>query len=204
MSIYNFLEKPEIYNLIQRFFNLGSQKEDNIGRCLLKYIPQKVGISILDIGCGTGKFAELFVGDYHGIDNNEEYIKYAKQNYRGSFLTMSADKLDFPDNKFDYIFSASVFHHLSDEQVISAVREMKRVCKESSLIVIIDAIFPSKWNFLGYMLFWLDRGRYTRKLEELRLLLEREGFILTKKSLRAVSLYKQCVFKYDKRTIKLN
>jgi len=195
MNFYKFLENPKIYNFIEKTLSLGNKSCLN---CLGGLIKPKEDNLLLDVGCGTGKYAKLFSKNYYGVDINEDYINYAKGNYNGNFDTMDATDLRFSDNTFDFIFNVSLFHHLSDESIKTAINEMKRVCKNNGKILIIDAVFPSKKNFLGYLLFKLDRGKHTRKLKDLNNLLSRYNLKLIQDNIKGSFPYRFAVFMYQK------
>lgn len=195
MNLYNFLEKPKAYNLINKILSLGNKSCE---KCLLELVNSKHGDLLLDIGCGTGRYAELLPGIYYGIDTNKDYINYAKRKYRGNFFVMDATNLKFPDNKFDFIFNVGIFHHMSDEKVKVVLNEMKRVCKKGGKIFVIDPVYPSKLNLIGYLIFKFDRGKHTRTADYLKGLLENRGFKLLKNNIKGSFPNKLCVFAYEK------
>lgn len=194
MNFYQALEKPNFYNLIEKILSLGREPIKNY---LLQEIKPKNGEKILDVGCGTGRYA-VFSGNYVGIDINPGYIKYAQNKHEGTFQVMDATDLKFLADSFDYIFTVGVFHHISDTQVEGVIREMKKVCKQGGKIFVIDPVFPSKLNFLGYLLFKLDRGKYTRTFNRLHGLLTKHEFRLLEKKIKGVFPYRVPPFFYQK------
>ena len=161
--IQKILEIPIIYNWSQRIVSLN--KEVN-GKWLKEVINPDDEDFILDLGCGTGRYAELFSGHYFGVDINKEYIRYAREGHKGEFLLMDATTLTFPDNMFDYIFSVGFLHHLDDKKVHFVLREAERVCKPDGKIVILEPILPiNRFNLPGYIFCKLDRGKFIRSLE---------------------------------------
>lgn len=88
----------------------------------------------LDVGCGEG-FGTYFLSQKArkiiGIDNSRESIEMAKKNYNKEnieFMTMNAEKLEFPDETFESVISMGVIEHIKDYE--SYLREMKRVLKK--------------------------------------------------------------------------
>ncbi|MBN1161503.1 MAG: class I SAM-dependent methyltransferase [Dehalococcoidales bacterium] len=159
------LDRPALLDFRQWLFSLGRQGNN---RWLNELIKPDAEDNILDVGCGTGRYSEIFNCNYYGIDSNEEYINYARKKHRGDFQAMDASHLEFPDDMFKYVFSIGVLHHISDENAIRAIREMKRVCRPDGKILIIEAIYPTrKLNIIGYLLFRFDPGKFTRHLDEL-------------------------------------
>lgn len=83
----------------------------------------KDGISILDVGCGTGKLVskidkKIKCGNLVGLDISGDMIKHAKSkvftgNNKVDFIDDDFMKHDFND-KFDIIIFSYVLHHMSD------------------------------------------------------------------------------------------
>lgn len=192
MGFYRLFENPRVYNLITKIFSFNNNR-------LKEYLPELIKVkssdSILDVGCGTGRYA-VFSCKYFGIDSNEDYINYAKKHHQGTFLKMDGTDLEFPDNTFDFVVNISTLHHVSDEVTRKIVAEMKRVCKKNGYIYIIDAVYPK--NLLGNILFKLDRGRYRRKFEELKVLLSEYNFEVIIDNVGKTFPYQWSVFSFRK------
>jgi ubiquinone/menaquinone biosynthesis C-methylase UbiE len=137
-------------------------------QCILKNCSSKV----LDIGCGTGRYAHLFTSDYYGIDINTKYLVNRPGKGR-QFVACNAVDLPFKKNSFNSIFSVGFFHHVDSASSKKVYREMIRVCKPRSTVLIIDAFFPeSSFDIAGHLLMKMDRGKFVRKknpyMQELR------------------------------------
>jgi ubiquinone/menaquinone biosynthesis C-methylase UbiE len=172
---YRLLESPVLYNLKSAVFSMGRESVLNY---LRRSVELPAGGRVLDAGCGTGRHARVFDASFWGIDGNAKYIDYARRHRRGVFSVMDATNLAFPGAFFDLVFCVGLLHHLSDPQARAAVREMRRVTRDSGRVLVIEGVFPSVTNFLGYLLFKCDRGRHTRTLAALKDLLAQEGFHL--------------------------
>ena len=93
------------------------------------------GQKVLEIGCGLGTDGAQFAmagADYTGIDLTEASIELARKRFelsglKGEFLVADAEKLDFPDETFDLVYSHGVLHHTPDTR--AAVCEIHRVLK---------------------------------------------------------------------------
>jgi ubiquinone/menaquinone biosynthesis C-methylase UbiE len=93
------------------------------------------GLRVLEIGCGLGTDGAQFAqagADYTGIDLTDAAIELARKRFElfelsGTFQTGDAEKLNFPGNSFDLVYSHGVLHHTPDIQ--SAVREIHRVLR---------------------------------------------------------------------------
>lgn len=117
------------------------------------------GEKILDIGCGNGRFLEIFKekkADYFGIDTSEKLIEIAKKRYpkkeplpatkkKGApevkgmhkFQVANALNLPFPANFFDKVYNIAVFHHIpSQEFRLQFLKEARRVLKPEGLLIL--------------------------------------------------------------------
>jgi ubiquinone/menaquinone biosynthesis C-methylase UbiE len=84
---------------------------------------------LLDVGTGTGLFAETFASrglEVTGIDANPEMIAAAKLYAPQSrFQQATAEKVPFPDKMFDLVFMGLVLHE-TDEPLL-ALKQARRV-----------------------------------------------------------------------------
>lgn len=83
---------------------------------------------VLDVGTGTGLFAEAFAKfglDVTGIDPNTELLAIARRHAAGVFLVGTAEKLPFEDRSFDLVMMGHVLHETDDRA--AALREARRV-----------------------------------------------------------------------------
>ena len=164
-NISKLLNTPAMLDWIQWALSLGKQ-------CNKKWLEERMKSNaqdlVLDVDCGTGRYAEIFNCSYFGIDSNKDHISSARKKHKGRFLTMDATSLAFPDNMFHYIFVVGLLHHMSDDEGTRAIREIKRLCRPGGGIVIIEPIHPAnKFNIVGYIFCRFDRGRFMRHLKDL-------------------------------------
>lgn len=87
--------------------------------------------SVLDIGIGSGVFAEAFLQHgltVSGIDINPEMVRIAKRFLPGAEISLgSAEKLPYTDNQFDIAFLGHMLHE-SDHPVM-VLSESHRVTR---------------------------------------------------------------------------
>ena len=93
--------------------------------------------NILDVGCNGGTIsvpAQRELNCYvRGIDIVPELIEKAVQ--RGVFATVGvAEKLEFPDNEFDFVVCTEVLEHLYDP--MPAIDEAHRVLKSGGKYIV--------------------------------------------------------------------
>ena len=145
------------------------------------------GSRSLDLGCGPGAFADLFVGnEYVGADLNPRYIDYAKTHKKGSFLLADARKVDLPNGSFDQILVFGLLHHLSDADVRAVLAEAKRLLVPGGkLLAIEDIPAVSRMNLIGHLIHNVENGEYIRPVEEYRALYSEFGHIEKDEVLRS-------------------
>jgi SAM-dependent methyltransferase len=125
---------------------------------LLREQRQLTPKTVLDLGCGSGRFV-LADCDYLGIDPNPKYIAYCRQHHAGRFEQMSAELLDFADRSFAMVLSFSVGHHLPDAALERMFSEARRVLTDDGVFLFADVIRPILgWKPAARLLEWLDEG----------------------------------------------
>ena len=98
-----------------------------LAKHLIDKYTLKEGMKILDNGCGRGEFLHAFstLGmQVEGCDISS-YCQQAK------IADLNKEKLPFPDEYFDVVFTKSVIEHISDTE--HYMNEMKRVKTLSDL-----------------------------------------------------------------------
>ena len=112
------------------------------------HIPAAAGfnhskdLAVLEVGCGLGTDGAQFAkagADYTGIDLTDAAVELAKRRFElfqlpGTFRVADAERLDFPDNSFDLVYSHGVLHHTPD--TAAAVREVHRVLRPGGKAVV--------------------------------------------------------------------
>jgi ubiquinone/menaquinone biosynthesis C-methylase UbiE len=85
--------------------------------------------TVLDVGTGSGLFAEQFAAkglQVSGLDANPMMLPAAQQHVpSGTFHEGVAEKLPFPDGSFDLVFMGLLLHETDD--VLAALLEAHRV-----------------------------------------------------------------------------
>jgi ubiquinone/menaquinone biosynthesis C-methylase UbiE len=97
---------------------------------------------VLEVGCGLGTDGAQFAkagAVYTGIDLTDAAIDLAKRRFElfqlpGTFRVADAERLDFPDNTFDIVYSHGVLHHTPD--TAAAVREVHRVLRPGGKAIV--------------------------------------------------------------------
>ncbi|MGA2762023.1 MAG: class I SAM-dependent methyltransferase [Spirochaetia bacterium] len=93
--------------------------------------------SVLDVGTGTGIFAEAFAREslqVTGIDPDPDLLGVARRLVpEASFLAGVAEKLPFADGSFDLVFFGHVLHEADDP--VTALREARRVARKRVMVL---------------------------------------------------------------------
>ena len=114
-------------------------------RLLLGQVELTPGMTVLDVGCGTGvilrKMADTCRIDGFGIDMAENMIKEAKIKCPEMNIQLSrCEKTPFEDNTFDVITTCMAYHHFSDKAGFA--KEAARILKPGGCLYIADPRFP--------------------------------------------------------------
>lgn len=129
----------------------GQYKNDIFAKLNFDFISGK---KILDIGCGDGTDANIFIKEYKlktfGIDiyknKNINSIKGLQYKKAGIY------DIPYADRCFDYVFLHDILHHIDEKKQSSdkhnaALNEIKRVCKKNGYIIIVEG---NRYNPLFY------------------------------------------------------
>lgn len=129
-------------------------KRSNLDYCrdeFIKYQKLLPNGKILDIGCGTGRDASLFVPNgynYTGIDLSGGMINEAQKLFPNThFTTMDLTDLKFETESFDGIWSFAAYLHIPKKEITDAIKEANRVLKVGG----IGFITIKKGSVEGYL-----------------------------------------------------
>lgn len=161
------------------------------------------GMVVLDIGCGSGVFADRVGRDPQvaviGLDANLRAVEFARRQYGRPNLTFERGELDmmsFSDASFDRISLLEVIEHIYENQAQALLEHLKRLLRPGGRLVISTPNAHSAWPVLEWS---LDRLGLVAHMQEdqhvalyhrdsLRLMCEKAGFrLLQSKTLFVVS-----------------
>jgi ubiquinone/menaquinone biosynthesis C-methylase UbiE len=112
----------------------------------------KRGMAILDVGCGTGTYLELFQrykGDLCGLDSSASMLAIARERL-GDTATLDlgdAEDMPYEDGKFDLVLCMLTLHEMSPATRTGVLAEMVRVLKGGGRILLIDYNNPGPIEF---------------------------------------------------------
>lgn len=140
-----FINTWKVEQTEDEFDLTGRQDFDGLIRCELPLLTGRRDpktLRVLEIGCGIGRMtkylAEVF-GEVHGVDVSSEMVRQAGErlaNLPNAYFREGngTDFSDFPDEYFDFVFSAYVFQHVPSFEVIkSNIQDGFRVLKPQGI-----------------------------------------------------------------------
>lgn len=100
-------------------------------------------IKVLDVGCGTGTFLELFQNagtELYGIDTSPSMLEIARDRLgeEAQLHLEDATQMPFEDQSFDLVLSMLVLHEMDQDTRLLTIAEMKRVLKNDGQLLLID------------------------------------------------------------------
>ena len=165
-QIYNFINNPLIYKIIQCIMS-GTSFRNNI----IKKNITKSNLKILDIGCGPAQILKHIPQcDYYGYDIDQRSIQYAKKKYYQKNYRFYCKKFNKTEvkklPKFDYVIFFGILHHLSNKEADKMLTLCKQIMKKNSILLTEDPILVEKQNPIAKFLIKKDRGTNVRKKKE--------------------------------------
>jgi len=119
--------KMSYYDEISEGYNeLHKEEQLKKVKIILDKLKLKRKDKLLDVGCGTGFYLDLFDCDVTGIDPSEKLLEQYKGEHQ--VILGSAESLDFPDDSFDIVISITAIHNFDD--IEKGLKEIQRVGKD--------------------------------------------------------------------------
>ena len=101
--------------------------------------------SFLDFGAGVGTSVPFFRKYFPSahltcLDVSEASLEIAATNFgnMAEYIAFDGKALPFEDNSFDAAYACCVFHHISPEEHVYLLRELRRVLKRSGVVMIYE------------------------------------------------------------------
>lgn len=154
-----------LYSFIQKLILKKSLNSDAAN--LLRFTKFQ---NIIDIGCGESDVHNYFKLDktkkYFGYELNNYFIKKLRKKYNKKnffFAKKKIDQINFKkfDPKKTIILLIGIFHHIDDRTIKLFLTKTKNF-----KIISIDAVILPRQNFITRLLFFLDKGKFIRRLPD--------------------------------------
>ncbi|WP_195986014.1 methyltransferase domain-containing protein [Clostridium sp. D33t1_170424_F3] len=124
---------------------------------------QTGALSWLDVGCGTGKMAELAFKKIHlkrfvCLDSSSEMIQIARARFAlpcAEFQVADMREMDY-DNEFDVVTAIQVNHYLQKEERIKSLQKCWKALKVGGIFISFENFAPNS-GFLQRL--YLDRWK---------------------------------------------
>ena len=115
---------------------------------LLDHADIRPGQRVLEVGCGTGNLLLLAKRrrpdiTVAGLDPDGAALKRAQRKFRRANFPVQLEKglggaLPYPDDTFDRVLSALMFHHLAEDEKGRTLREVRRVLRQGGELHLLD------------------------------------------------------------------
>ena len=99
------------------------------------YVEKQKVETILDLGCGTGRFTEALAAHFDakviGVDPSTKMLEQARAKLRDDRVRYergAGEAIPVPDKSVDLVFMSMCFHHFEDPRL--AARECRRVLRD--------------------------------------------------------------------------
>ena len=123
----------DYYNSISRSYNkLYREEQLSKIRLIKDNLKIKKSDFLLDVGCGTGIFAEEFNCIKIGVD---PAINLLNQGKNAFYIQACAENLPFKDNSFDFVISVTAIHNFKNLR--KGLEEIKRISKKDVALSIL-------------------------------------------------------------------
>jgi demethylmenaquinone methyltransferase/2-methoxy-6-polyprenyl-1,4-benzoquinol methylase len=123
----------------------------------LAMFPPRRGMTVLDIGCGTGSHLSLYQKagcNTFGIDLSPAMLDVARKKLdttaQAALTLGDASRMPFPDESFDLVTAMLMFHEMPAALRSPVMNEAMRVVKKSGRFLVTDyhpgpVRFPAGW-----------------------------------------------------------
>ena len=129
---YDATEIPRTYD---KGRDHGPEVLDLWMNAIASYVETASVRTILDLGCGTGRFSEALAARFDAqviaIDPSKKMLEQARSKQvdpRVCYVLGSGESIPLNSNSVDLIFMSMIFHHFRDPR--RAARECRRVLRE--------------------------------------------------------------------------
>lgn len=119
----------------------------DVNEVIRKILLQNNHGKILDLGCGQGKIvrAGLQNGlDIYGMDPSNHIVEFDNTFVKNRYVVGDATKIQYEDEYFEMVVSCYVLEHIAEEDIDTAIAEIRRVTKRYAFLIISTVIDEEK------------------------------------------------------------
>jgi ubiquinone/menaquinone biosynthesis C-methylase UbiE len=151
---------PNVMEYLERL-DRPERDQDQKPGLVLEALGLKPGMSVADLGSGSGYFTRRFVeavtetGKVYAIDLEPAALKYVEERlarmhrpYQAEFILARPESPKLPIESVDLIFVCNTFHHLEDRPTY--FRNVRPALKSGGRIAIIDYYHDERSGELGF------------------------------------------------------
>jgi ubiquinone/menaquinone biosynthesis C-methylase UbiE len=136
------------------FCNGGERRARN---AVLKYLPDRAQLELLDVAIGDGVYLDWLPKDWRiaGVDISRSQLEACRRRAASSgrdvrLAQCEAEAMPLADRQFDAVLSIGAFNYFNDPE--GALREMARVARPGAPIVVSDEMPDLTDRMLGHKL----------------------------------------------------
>ncbi|MDF1498783.1 MAG: class I SAM-dependent methyltransferase [Patescibacteria group bacterium] len=168
----------------KKYFSLINELEIDT---VLPFVNNK---KVLEVGCGTGLILQeinKYTFEAIGIDISDKMLDISK-NKNLNVLNADVNKIPFPDEYFDVVYSFKVLAHIKNIEV--ALKEMARVTKPNGKLFL---EFYNPYSFKRLNNIFFKPKNFTRydSLRNIKKILPKDIEYNSYRGLRSILIFKQ-------------
>src|SRR3989339_737185 len=146
MTTKSLFENSEMYYKKSNIYEIFSNAEDKPNKIYKFFLPIIKNKIVLDLGCGNGKYLELFSKHaklIYGLDKSKSQLQSAQKktkNYSNIILMNSdVEKIPLENNNVDLIFASWVLGTIENlKKRMKIINEAKRILKPQGSFYLIE------------------------------------------------------------------
>lgn len=129
----------------KEYFQKRNKVPLHLAETLTHILKKEDARKVLEVGCGTGSLLRYLKKkgfDIIGCDNSDVAVRLSGQ------IKASATSLPFGNQKFDAVIAISLIEHLTKNEGLKFLKEVKRVLKENGHIFLVTPNFASPFRII--------------------------------------------------------
>lgn len=138
---------------------------------ILDSIVEKSGRNVMEFGIGTGNLTEKLLNaekNVFAVEPSRQMRELANGKLPEDFIIYDGDLQQYPipTHKIDTIVSSYVFHHLTDEEKNSVLKQYNQLLTAGGKVIFADTLFISEKSYKLMIEEAVDMG-YAELVEDL-------------------------------------